>query len=222
MFTGIIQAPGSIQASEADSNGRRLLIASDAFDMADVAVGDSIAVDGVCLTATAVQATAFRADVSAETLRCTTLGQCAIGDIVNLERAMRADACLSGHFVSGHVDGVAMVTSVQCSGSSTILRVRIPESLQRYVAVKGSVCIDGVSLTVNEVEADEIAVNIIPHTREVTTLGQCQAGQAVNIEVDLIARYIERLLSCREMPAAQAGYRTVSESLLKQSGFIDV
>jgi len=221
MFTGIVQTLGRIESSDPKDDGRELWLASEALDMTDVQVGDSIAVSGVCLTATEICGQGFRVYASFETLNCTTLGHQAAGSIVNLETALRADGRLGGHFVSGHVDGVGTIRHVRPSGESTELRVHLPASLGRYVAVKGSICIDGVSLTVNEVEGDEFAVNIIPHTRQVTTLGTCHGGQRVNIEVDLIARYLERLMSYLPPRDEQPPTRAITEELLKKCGFIE-
>jgi len=221
MFTGIVQAVGQIESSEPNDDGRDLWVVSNALDMTDVQVGDSIAVSGICLTATEVCERRFRTYASFETLNCTTLGQQAAGSIVNLETAVRANGRLGGHFVSGHVDGVGTIRQVRPGGESTELRVHLPASLGRYVAVKGSVCIDGVSLTVNEVDGDEFAVNIIPHTQQVTTLGACHNGQRVNIEVDLIARYLERFISYSLPRDEQSPRRAITEDLLKRCGFTE-
>jgi riboflavin synthase len=221
MFTGIVQALGRIESSEPNDDGRDLWLASEALDMTDVQVGDSIAVSGVCLTATEVRERRFRTYASFETLNCTMLGHLAAGSIVNLETALRADGRLGGHFVSGHVDGVGTIRQVRPSGESTELRAHLPASLGRYVAVKGSICIDGVSLTVNEVDGDEFSVNIIPHTQQVTTLGACRGGQRVNIEVDLIARYLERLMSYSPPRDEQPPRRAITQDLLKKCGFTE-
>jgi riboflavin synthase len=182
MFTGIVQAVGRIVSA------RPFEVDCGSLSMSGVAVGDSIAVQGVCLTVTAVTARGFRADVSAETLRVTT-GLDRPGE-VNLERALRVGDSLGGHLVAGHVDAVGEV--VQREGG--VVRFRLPDALARYVAQKGSICIDGVSLTVNRVQGSEFEVNLIPHTLEVTTLSRLAAGARVNLEVDLIARYVERML----------------------------
>jgi len=184
MFTGIVQAVGRIvrlDPLEIDCTG---------LDLADVAVGDSIAVQGVCLTVTALTGKGFTADVSAETRRVTT-GLDRAGGGVNLEKSLALGDKLGGHLVAGHVDGVGEVLSSE----DGVLRVRLPHELARYVARKGSICIDGVSLTVNRVEGDAFEVQLIPHTLEVTTLGALRAGAKVNLEVDLIARYVERLMT---------------------------
>jgi len=184
MFTGIVQAVGRIVRLDP------LEIDCAGLDLADVAVGDSIAVQGVCLTVTALTGKGFTADVSAETRRVTT-GLDRAGGGVNLEKSLALGDKLGGHLVAGHVDGVGEVLS----SKDGVLRVRLPHELARYVARKGSICIDGVSLTVNRVEGDAFEVQLIPHTLEVTTLGALRAGAKVNLEVDLIARYVERLMT---------------------------
>ena len=193
MFTGIIQALGRIHSCEARGGDARLVIDAQTLDLADVAIGDSIAVGGVCLTAVALAGTQFVADVSAETLRLTTLGALGAGDPVNLEKALRLADRLGGHLVSGHVDGVGEVVRVDDDGASQRWTFRAPPPLLRYIAVKGSICIDGTSLTVNAVEDDAFGVTLIPHTLGATTFGVRKAGDAVNLEVDLVARYVERL-----------------------------
>jgi riboflavin synthase len=193
VFTGIIAATGTI-ASLRDSGGdKRLRVTSTELDLADVKSGDSIAVSGVCLTALALTASSFDADVSRETLDCTTLGTLREGDTVNLEKALRAHDRLGGHIVSGHIDGVAELLSRSADARSERLVFKVPRHLAKYIAHKGSVCVDGVSLTVNEVSGDTFGVNIIPHTAERTTLHAYKPGQKVNLEVDVISRYLERL-----------------------------
>lgn len=193
MFTGIIEAIGQVRALQARAGDLRLCIGSGNLDMHDVALGESIAVNGVCLTVVAFSADHFEADVSNETLRCTTLGELQVDAPVNLERAMRADGRFGGHIVSGHVDGVGEVRSITAESRSQIWRFRVPAALSRYIAEKGSVCIDGTSLTVNAVEGDEFEVNLVPHTVTHTRFHTLMSGARVNIEVDLIARYVERL-----------------------------
>lgn len=184
MFTGIVQAVGRIVRLEP------LEIESGGLDLSDVAVGDSIAVQGVCLTVTALTGKGFTADVSAETRRVTT-GLDRAGGAVNLEKSLALGERLGGHLVAGHVDGVGEVLAFQ----EGVLRVKAPHELARYIARKGSVCIDGVSLTVNRVDGDAYEVQLIPHTLEVTTLGALRVGAKVNLEVDLVARYVERLMT---------------------------
>jgi riboflavin synthase len=185
MFTGIVQAVGRIVRANP------LEIDAGPLDLAGVAVGDSICVQGVCLTVTAVRGRAFTADVSAETLRVTT-GLDRPG-AVNLEKSLAVGDKLGGHLVAGHVDGVGEVTS----RNGTVVAFRLPRTLAKYVAAKGSICVDGVSLTVNRVGRDEFEVNLIPHTLEITTLSRLEPGAKVNLEVDLIARYVERMLGIR-------------------------
>jgi len=163
--------------------------------VSDIALGDSVAISGVCLTAVAFGTNSFKADVSAETLSVTTLGDLAAGDPLNLELALTPTTRLGGHMVSGHVDGVGQVIERYQDGRSERINIEAPAALSRYIAAKGSICVDGVSLTVNEVSGDRFGVNIIPHTVEQTNLGRCQPGVRVNLEIDVIARYLERLLS---------------------------
>lgn len=172
----------------------RITITSEQLDLGDVKIGDSIAVSGCCLTVVSLDNAAFSADVSNETLICTTLGNFKPGTRVNLEKAMLASARFGGHIVSGHVDGVGKLLESVADGTSIRLRFEVPAELAHYVAGKGSICIDGTSLTVNAVEGATFTVNIIPHTQQETVIGNYKIGQAVNLEVDIIARYLERLL----------------------------
>ena len=199
MFTGIVQAVGRIEERiEYASGDVSLVIGTAAIPAADIAVGDSICVSGVCLTAVEATQTGFRTDVSAESLARTTLRDLAAGSRVNLETALTPDTRLGGHLVSGHVDGIAQVLARWDDARSVRFEFRVPETLAKYIAEKGSVCIDGTSLTVNGVDGSDFDVNIVPHTLAATTLGELGPGSAVNIEVDQIARYVERLLSYRE------------------------
>jgi riboflavin synthase len=194
MFTGIVQDVGRIIALEMVGGDARLTVGVERLDLSRTAVGDSIAVAGVCLTAVALEARAFSADVSRETLAVTTMSAWRVGRRVNLEPALRAGDALGGHLVSGHVDGVAEVRARLEQARSQQFRIQVPAALARYLARKGSVALDGVSLTVNDVGQQEFEVNLIPHTLDVTTLGELAPGDHVNIEVDLMARYAERLL----------------------------
>ncbi len=194
MFTGIIIATGRLVAIEPRGGDLTLGIDAAALDLKRIQIGDSISVQGVCLTVTRLERTVFDADVSRETLAKTTLGLLQKDARVNLEPSLRAGDPLGGHLVSGHVDAVGTLIDAQQDARSWRLQFELPEPLMRYVAPKGSICIDGVSLTVNEVGARRFDVNIIPHTREVTTLGELKPGAGVNIEIDAIARYVERLL----------------------------
>ena len=194
MFTGIVIATGRVASIREKGGDLELGIEAGALDLKRIAVGDSISVAGVCLTATRIEGGLFHADVSRETLEKTTLGTLAAGRRVNLEPSLRAGDPLGGHLVSGHVDAVGTLTDLARDARSSRLRFELPQPLMRYVAPKGSICIDGVSLTVNEVTGRHFEVNIIPHTQEVTTLGGLATGEGVNIEIDLIARYLERLV----------------------------
>ncbi|MEX0617395.1 MAG: riboflavin synthase [Pseudohongiellaceae bacterium] len=199
MFTGIIEATGSVAAMVEKGGEWHVSFDTGKLDLSDVSVGDSIAVSGVCLTVISVRSGGFDADVSNETRRVTTLGTLQKRDCVNLEKSLRASDRIGGHIVSGHVDGVGRLKTLESESQSLRMTFEVPETLCRYIAVKGSVCIDGVSLTVNQVEADTFSVNIIAHTQQETTIGNYHEGTAVNIEVDLISRYLERLIS--EQPA---------------------
>jgi riboflavin synthase len=192
MFTGIIEAVGQIKQVEQRDKGVRLTIASERLDFSDVAVGDSIAANGVCLTVIALAGNAYTVDVSQESLSCT-VGLSEPGE-VNLEKAMRLSDRLGGHLVSGHVDGVGEVVKFEPVGESYLLQIRAPRELARYIAAKGSIAINGVSLTVNEIRDGVFSINLIPHTLEVTTLKHLQPGARVNLEVDMLARYVDRLL----------------------------
>ena len=192
MFTGIIEAVGQIKQVEQRDKGVRLTIASERLDFSDVAVGDSIAANGVCLTVTSLASNAYTVDVSQESLNCT-VGLSEPGE-VNLEKAMRLSDRLGGHLVSGHVDGVGEVVKFEPVGESHRLQVRAPRDLARYIAAKGSITVNGVSLTVNEIRDGIFSINLIPHTVEVTTLRHLQPGTRVNLEVDMLARYVDRLL----------------------------
>jgi riboflavin synthase len=196
VFSGLVQALGKISRIDNRPGGVRLGIHAVRLGMDDVAIGDSIAVNGVCLTVIAKTTSGFDADVSAETLRCTA-GLDAQGE-VNLEKSLRLSDRIGGHLVSGHVDGVGEVLVFQSLGDNTLLRVRAPQDLARYIARKGSITVQGVSLTVNAVDGPAFELNLIPHTVAATTLKHLKAGSRVNLEVDLIARYVERMLQPSE------------------------
>jgi riboflavin synthase len=196
MFTGIVETTGRLARIEPRGGDVRLMIDAGALDPGDVAIGDSIAVSGVCLTAIAIGSSGTLAfDVSTETLSRTSLGSLSVGERVNLEKALRLADRLGGHLVSGHVDGLGRVVAIEADARSQRWMFELPPELARYVARKGSIAIDGVSLTVNEVDGHRFGVNLIPHTIEVTTLGDRKVGDPVNVEVDMVARYIERLMS---------------------------
>ena len=194
MFTGIVQGVGCIRSVEPRGGDVTLWIDTGPVPLGEVQVGGSIAVSGACLTATELEAHAFAADVSRETLSLTTLGGVTPGTRVNIEKALTAGQALGGHYVTGHVDGVGEVIARHDDARSVRVEFEVPAQLARYVARKGSICIDGVSLTVNGVSGRRFDVNLVPHTLEVTTLGDYRPGTRVNLEVDIIARYLERML----------------------------
>lgn len=216
MFTGIIQTLGRVLAKEQLGGDMRLQIDAAGLGLADTKMGDSIAVNGVCLTAVALDGDVFAADISNETLSLTSLGDLAVGSAVNLEKALTPATPLGGHLVSGHVDGLGKVLRRSPDGRSERFEFEVPPQLARYIAAKGSVCIDGVSLTVNKVDGCVFDVNIVPHTQERTIIGGYQAGTAVNIEVDVIARYLERLLTAGE-PSDALMQRLQSSGFLGQT-----
>jgi riboflavin synthase len=195
LFTGIIQEVGRIERCEARGGDVRLVIGYRQLEAARIQLGDSISVQGCCLTAVAVQGRTFSADVSRETLALTSLADLKAGSPVNLEPALRAGDALGGHLVSGHVDGVALVRALSGEARSQRVLIGVPAPLARFIAHKGSVALDGVSLTVNEVEGSTFGVNLIPHTQAVTTLGALAVGDRLNLEVDQVARYLARLLA---------------------------
>jgi riboflavin synthase len=193
MFSGIIADAGLIKSVQDREGGLRLTVATELLGLNDVAIGDSIAVNGVCLTVIEIDGNNFAVDVSRETLNCTT-GLEQKGAHVNLEKALRLSDRLGGHLVSGHVDGVGEVVVFNDIGESWRLVVRAPHQLAKYIAMKGSITINGVSLTVNLVSGSEFEVNLIPHTLDMTTLNELETGSRVNLEIDLIARYVERMM----------------------------
>jgi riboflavin synthase len=194
VFSGIVQDVGRVLSRESRGGDVRLVIGCERLDLSTAKLGDSLCVQGCCLTAVELGGKTFAADLSRETLALTTLGDLRPGERVNLEPALRAGDPLGGHLVSGHIDGVAQITAVSDEARSRRLTLQAPAALARYLAPKGSIAVDGVSLTLNEVAGSSFGVNIIPHTQSSTTLGQLTVGARVNLEVDQIARYIERLL----------------------------
>jgi len=195
MFTGIIQAQGNIKEIRASNKGAVFVLNSNSLDLSDVSIGDSIAVNGVCLTVTQLDKNYFSADVSQETLNCTTFSQLKKGQNINLEKSLRLNQGVDGHIVSGHVDGVGKITLIAIEGDSTRMKIKVDDNLIKYIAKKGSICINGVSLTVNEIDGNVFDVNIVPHTFSVTTLDELKVNSQVNIEIDIIARHIEQLLN---------------------------
>jgi riboflavin synthase len=218
MFTGIIQAVGEIRSLESRGGDVRLSLGTGKLDMTDVAHGDSIAVSGVCLTAVAIDGSGFAADVSRETLSLTTLGELKSGSRVNLEKALTLATPLGGHLVSGHVDGVGKVLDRQDDGRSVRFRVEAPLGLARYIATKGSICVDGTSLTVNGVSGPVFDLNIVPHTLQETIMDQYSPGTRVNLEVDLVARYLERLVLGDK--AADPKAQGITAEFLADHGFL--
>jgi riboflavin synthase len=216
MFTGIILAIGKIASIEAKSGDCRLKIDTGSLSLNDCALGDSIAVDGVCLTAVELGAHYFCADVSNETLSCTTLANAAPGSPVNLELALTPSTRMGGHIVSGHVDGIGKIIEKKSDARSIRFKVQAPDDLAKYIAEKGSICINGISLTVNDVNGSVFSINIVPHTLAKTTLNSAIIGSTVNLEVDLLARYMERLLHGTSTPKNSD---TLTVALLQRSGF---
>lgn len=217
MFTGLVQAVGTVTRVVPRGDDMALRLSAPAL-VADLAIGDSVAVSGVCLTATALEGDGFWVDASRETLSLTTLGSAKAGFAVNLETALTLSRPLGGHLMSGHVDGVGRLLSQRQDARSRRLEFEVPAGLAHYVARKGSIAVDGVSLTVNAVHGSRFGVNVIPHTWEVTTLGRLRDGDAVNIEVDLIARYLERLLTGGEEGSDDGDERLAA--LLRQRGMM--
>jgi riboflavin synthase len=203
VFTGIIQAVGRVAAIEAGALDVRLRIETGKLPLDGVALGDSIATSGVCLTVTELPGDGYWADVSPETLSLTTLGRKAVGDPVNLETSLTLNTPLGGHLVSGHVDGVGAIEAIEEEARFWRVRVAAPENLARYVAMKGSICVDGTSLTVNKVDGRRFELTIIPQTWEETVFSDYEVGSAVNLEVDVIARYLERLMQFGATEAVQ-------------------
>lgn len=193
MFAGIVKGIGRVVKKDDASGDRRIQIDTQGVALPGIQRGDSVAVNGVCLTGLNCDDSAFEADISTETLSVTTLGQLEIGAQVNLEPSLRVGDSLDGHIVTGHVDGVGHVVSLHGVARSQVITIEVPKSLTPYFARKGSVAVDGVSLTINTAVGQHLEVNIVPHTREVTIIGSYKVGTAVNIEVDVIARYVERL-----------------------------
>ncbi len=217
MFTGIIQAVGEVAAMQGQGGDLRLRIRTGQLDLADVQLGDSICTNGVCLTVTELPGDGYWCDVSNETLDFTTLGKLQVGSQVNLEKSLTPESRLGGHIVSGHVDGVGEVVSFHEDGRSIRWVMRAPDELAKYIAHKGSICVDGTSLTVNAVNGAEFDLNIIPQTMAETIFGTYQVGSKVNLEVDVIARYLERLLQGDKAADPQAP--SISESFLAEHGF---
>jgi riboflavin synthase len=221
MFTGIIESLGNVAAMQATGAGRRMTVQTE-LDLTDSRIGDSIAVNGACLTAVTLDAHRFGVDISPESLKRTTLGQLGIGHEVNLERAMRLSDRLDGHLVSGHIDGIGHIRSRMADANAIVIGISVPSSLLRYMIEKGSVAVDGISLTINSVEKDEFSVSIIPHTAQMTTLRSKSAGDAVNIETDMIGKYVERFMTAGQSDAADQtdGHSGIDMAFLSKTGFL--
>jgi riboflavin synthase len=199
MFTGLIEDVGIVRGLTVDGDRARLKIEAHVVS-ADLPVGDSVAVNGVCVTATDIVDGTFSVDLMRETLRVTALGALEVGTRVNLERAMRVGDRLGGHLVQGHVDAVATIVGIESVPGTTTVTLRVPTDLMRYLVVKGSICLSGVSLTVGAIEGDVVRIGLIPHTLAATNLGDLQVGDRVNVEVDVIAKYVEQMLPGKERP----------------------
>lgn len=217
MFTGIIETVGVIASLASAQGGMQLRIKSAGLGMTSVQLGDSIAVNGVCLTVTAFSEDDFSADISAESLRCTRFSQMRVGDKVNLEKALTLSKPLGGHLVSGHVDGIGTIVAVSSEGASLCYTIHCDASLHRYIANKGSITIDGVSLTVTGLEAQGFTLNIVPHTASNTIIPSYQKGMQVHLEVDLMARYAERLLSVKQEQKSEAS--NIDAAFLAKNGY---
>ncbi len=222
MFTGIIEATGHIGIIRSQGGDSRLFIKSGGLDLSDVRLGDSIAVNGVCLTVTELETSGFWADVSNETMTHTRMSEYVVGARVNLEKALTLATRLGGHMVSGHVDGVGTVVDRYDDGRSIRLVIDAPEALAKYIAEKGSITVDGVSLTVNSVSKAQFVLNIVPHTAAETIIETYRQGSRVHLEVDLVARYLERLLTCQadDMSPQSPNESKISLDLLAKSGFL--
>ncbi len=221
MFTGIIEGLGTVTAIRSAGQGKQLTIQAD-FNLDQVKIGDSIAVSGACLTAVAIQGNRFSVDVAPETLSRTTLAQVSVGERVNLERALRLSDRLDGHLVSGHVDGMGSIQARTKSGNALIITIAVPEALTRYIILKGSVAVDGISLTVNHLDRAGFDVSIIPHTAALTTIGLKKVGAEVNIENDMIGKYVERFLlrTAPEEAGREGQNRSIDLNFLAENGFL--
>ncbi|MFV2058720.1 MAG: riboflavin synthase [Thiohalomonadales bacterium] len=222
MFTGLIQATGSIHSIQKKNGDARFSIAVGKLPMSQIELGDSIAVNGVCLTAVELNSDNFQADVSLETLQCSSFNQIKSGAAVNLELALTPTTRLGGHLVSGHVDGVGEIIGLNPQARSLQLQIKAPQTLMKYIAAKGSICVDGVSLTINSLQNNSFELNIVPHTLTETIIGTYRIGSHVNLEVDLIARYLERLiLGDMESTGKSDSLNGISQKLLAEHGFIE-
>jgi riboflavin synthase len=222
MFTGIIEGLGNIAAIRSSGQGNRVTIEAD-FSLDQTKIGDSISVSGACLTAVKVGDRRFEVDVSPETLKTTIFDQAKVGDRVNLERAMRFSDRIDGHLVSGHIDGTGIVKQREILGNAVIVTITVAESLTRYMIAKGSVAVDGISLTINSCDAGSFSISIIPHTAKLTTIGFKNRGDRVNIETDMIGKYVERFLTGVSQTGKDQILKrsTIDQDYLIKTGFID-
>jgi len=220
MFTGIIEGLGTLEAIKSGGQGKQFALAAG-FDLAGTKIGDSIAVNGACLTVVRLQGRRFEVDVSPETVARTTFRDAKVGDRLNLERALRLSDRLDGHLVSGHVDGVGRLEKRETLANAVILSFSVPAALSRYMIKKGSVAIDGISLTINDCTTGSFQVSIIPHTARITTIGLKAVGAAVNIETDIIGKYVERFVSGGPDPEKKPAGGGVDLNLLARSGFLN-
>jgi riboflavin synthase len=220
MFTGIIEGLGSVVGIRPSGLGRRLTVDAD-FDLGDTKIGDSISVSGACLTAVTLEARRFQADVSPETLDRTTLKKIKVGDRVNIERALMLTGRLDGHLVSGHVDCIGTIKDRKSIGNATIITIEVPPSLSPYIIEKGSIAVDGISLTVNHCAQTHFDVSIIPYTGILTTIGYKQVGEQVNVETDMIGKYVERFLSHYQNKTKKTSKSSIGMDLLAKTGFLN-
>ena len=221
MFTGIIEGPGVISAIRSAGQGKRLAIEAD-FDLDQTKIGDSLCVSGACLTAVKIDGRHFEVDVSPETLQMTTFGQARVGQRVNIERALRLSDRIDGHLVSGHIDGIGKIRHRETRGNAIIVTIDVAASLAKYMISKGSVAVDGISLTINTCEPDRFSVSIIPLTAKWTTIGFKKSGDSVNIETDMLGKYVERFLNPKPGPPKKEAEKpsAIDEAYLLKTGFI--
>ncbi|MGE0084268.1 MAG: riboflavin synthase [Desulfococcaceae bacterium] len=219
MFTGIIEGLGTVRSIQASGQGQRLGIEAD-FALDGTKIGDSIAVSGACLTAVSLEGKRFFVDVSPETVTHTTFAKAKIGDRVNLERALRLSDRIDGHLVSGHIDSMGTLKERKILSNAIIITFRVPENLTRYMIHKGSVAVDGVSLTINQCDADSFDVSIIPHTAKLTTVGFKKPGDAVNIETDMIGKYVEKFVSGKGKGSGEKSGSSLDMAFLAKNGFL--
>jgi riboflavin synthase len=220
MFTGIIEGLGSISGIRPAGAGKRITVDAD-FLLGQTKIGDSISVSGACLTVVAIDGRRFQADISPETLERTTFKQAKTGDRVNLERALILSDRIDGHLVSGHVDGIGSIRSKKQVGNAILVAIEIPLWMSRYIIAKGSISVDGISLTVNTCNPGGFEVSIIPHTANLTTIGLKRSGEAVNIETDMIGKYVERFIAVYQSDSKKTGGSTIDKNFLAKTGFLN-